>query len=396
MISFDMKYLSSNLASLCGVPVRLMENNIITFFTSAQHFPKDPVLLEIKEIINSNKKIGFIITKEFLYYSYLKVNQISIVVGPHCQIKPDITDINKLAMDLELSKEETQEFVSSMNCISSIPLESVIQSLCMFNYVFTKEKLHIKDILIDSKTTERFDYSMQKKKLENQVDGFAADNNAYSIENEICSLIEQGDLKGLEEWINTAPAVNSGILSRNYLRQIKNTFICAATVFSRAAIKGMLDSKESLQLSDLYIQKMELLQSPNEISTLQMNMALDFAKRVSMIKGENNISILLINLNKYIFKHISEAIKIDNICKELFISKSSLFEQVKKGTSMTVSEYILNYKIKEAKNLLKYTNKTLSSISIYLGFSSQSHFTRTFKDIEHLTPIEYRKKFIIQ
>ena len=42
--------------------------------------------------------------------------------------------------------------------------------------------------------------------------------------------------------------------------------------------------------------------------------------------------------------------------------------------------------------LLKYTDKSISSISVYLGFSSQSHFNHAFKKITNKTPIEYRKK----
>ena len=57
---------------------------------------------------------------------------------------------------------------------------------------------------------------------------------------------------------------------------------------------------------------------------------------------------------------------------------------------MTVSNYILNIKINESKSLLKYTDKPISAISLYLGFSSQSHFNHAFKKITNKTPIEYR------
>jgi AraC-like DNA-binding protein len=46
--------------------------------------------------------------------------------------------------------------------------------------------------------------------------------------------------------------------------------------------------------------------------------------------------------------------------------------------------------MEEAKRLLKYSDKPLSLIAEYLGFSSQSHFTRTFKKYVHTTPKAYR------
>ena len=57
---------------------------------------------------------------------------------------------------------------------------------------------------------------------------------------------------------------------------------------------------------------------------------------------------------------------------------------------MTLSEYILKFKINESKNLLKYTNKPIPVISTYLGFSSQSHFNKVFKKYLNVTPLKYR------
>ena len=57
---------------------------------------------------------------------------------------------------------------------------------------------------------------------------------------------------------------------------------------------------------------------------------------------------------------------------------------------MTVSNYILKMKINESKNLLKYSDKSIASISVYLGFSSQSHFNNTFKSFMKMTPLAYR------
>ncbi|MBO4472432.1 MAG: helix-turn-helix transcriptional regulator [Clostridia bacterium] len=39
---------------------------------------------------------------------------------------------------------------------------------------------------------------------------------------------------------------------------------------------------------------------------------------------------------------------------------------------------------------MRYTDKASAEISLYLGFSSQSHFSRIFKKYVGLTPGEYR------
>ena len=52
----------------------------------------------------------------------------------------------------------------------------------------------------------------------------------------------------------------------------------------------------------------------------------------------------------------------------------------------------INEKIEEAKKLLRYSTKSLSAISTYLGFSSQSHFSRVFKKYVGENPSVYRNK----
>ena len=59
---------------------------------------------------------------------------------------------------------------------------------------------------------------------------------------------------------------------------------------------------------------------------------------------------------------------------------------------MTLTDFILMKKSEEAARLLAYTDKSLIAISDFLGFSSQSHFSRVFKKYMGKTPSEYRAK----
>ena len=49
-------------------------------------------------------------------------------------------------------------------------------------------------------------------------------------------------------------------------------------------------------------------------------------------------------------------------------------------------------KVEEGKRLLRYTDKSISSIAAYLGFSSQSHFANVFRKYANSPPNEYRQK----
>ena len=62
------------------------------------------------------------------------------------------------------------------------------------------------------------------------------------------------------------------------------------------------------------------------------------------------------------------------------------------GTSIV--DFIHEERIKEAEYLLRHTDFSLSLISSYLNYSSQSYFTRIFREKRGITPQQYRDRAI--
>ena len=388
----DLKFLIDNLSSLCGIPTRIYKSGELIYYSSFITFKKDPIILDEKDILKREEHVGYYLNKSFFEYGFLNHGSYMIVVGPFRSQTPQNHELTKIAFNLELDKDDIPEFIDSMKMIISMPLSSIIQSLCMLNFILNGEKLAISDVIIDKEKALVNHDEIQSKIIDDKVDdSITNSNSAYVLEKEIERIVEHGEINELETLLRKAPSARSGILSSDVIRQYKNIFIVTATLASRAAIKGGLSQSEALRLSDLYIQKMELLSTIADIQTLQVSMIKDYTSLVSKIRGNHDSSELLINLNKYIVEHISNPISVNDICNALYISKSSLFEHVKKETGLTVSNYILQMKINESKTLLKYTSKNLATISIYLGFSSQSHFNRAFKKFTGTTPLQYKR-----
>ncbi|MGN0972098.1 MAG: helix-turn-helix domain-containing protein, partial [Aristaeellaceae bacterium] len=65
----------------------------------------------------------------------------------------------------------------------------------------------------------------------------------------------------------------------------------------------------------------------------------------------------------------------------------------RKESGETLTDFILKEKTEEAKRLLRYSDKSLSAIGAYLGFSSPGHFTQVFRKYARLTPTEYRDQY---
>ena len=62
-------------------------------------------------------------------------------------------------------------------------------------------------------------------------------------------------------------------------------------------------------------------------------------------------------------------------------------------TGTTIHKYVLTIRINEAKKLLLNTNLPLLTIAEKTGFNSNAYFSNYFKQVEGISPLEYRKKF---
>lgn len=141
----------------------------------------------------------------------------------------------------------------------------------------------------------------------------------------------------------------------------------------------------------------------------ELNDALDEAKDIKALEELGELIItaysdtLLEKINysendivnsavKIINRDYCSGITLEDISKELHISKNYLCSLFKKYTGVSFCKYLNTLKTNMAKKLLDENKKSLEYISYECGFSSQAHFSLTFKKYTGITPGEYRKK----
>jgi YesN/AraC family two-component response regulator len=96
---------------------------------------------------------------------------------------------------------------------------------------------------------------------------------------------------------------------------------------------------------------------------------------------------------KYLEKQFSKPISLDHLASKFTISKYHLAREFKKYSSQTPNEYLITCRITFAKNALKYSDQSVSSIADEIGIPNVSHFINLFKQREGMTPLSYRKKW---
>lgn len=400
MKDLDLQYLCTTIGNLTGIPIRIFREKQLLFYHSLVTLPKDPVYVYLDEILSVKGHVGYYFTKHFNYYGIVSSGNIRIVLGPTRQVIGHDQELRELAFRADVPADDVDDFVNAMKEIVPMPLESILETLCTFNYILNDEKLKLKDITIyDTEQAELQNLLEQQRANQNLSRSFNEEtaskefHNSISQEQILTDIVRKGDTAALRKWIASAPAIRGGTLASEQLRQMKNTLIVSATLVSRAAMRGGMSAEDALSLSDAYIQRSELLNTPQQIMNLQYHMVLEYTERVEQIRIGKHPSHLALEVSNYVHHHLSETINTEDIAKELFISRPYLSKKFKEETGDNLTDFILKEKTEEAKRLLRYTDKSATMIGSYLGFSSPSHFSRVFKKYTGKTPVEYRNKY---
>lgn len=335
---------------------------------------------------------------------YMMINKLNIaIVGLYVEKDEGVLILGKVFLgaksQIGLEKELFQRYGykddmdRALNKIILSPTFSEMEFIRIvryINYMINNSILDETDFIIEACNNKKIIMTSD----DDEIFYEKGNHNPYHFEEYLLKCIDQGETEKLESFLKKNYTGVTGQLVKNKtinpLRQIKNVFICACTIATRAAIKGGLNSELACSLSDYYIQNIEEFYDVNQVGRMVNVMFCDFATRVSKsIKFETN-SKLINDCLSYINAHIRESIDSQTIANLLGVSKNHLLKKFKEETKTSFVEFVNNAKISEAKLLLQYSDLSIVEISEYLSFSSQSFFTSIFKSIEGITPKKFR------
>ena len=92
----------------------------------------------------------------------------------------------------------------------------------------------------------------------------------------------------------------------------------------------------------------------------------------------------------YIDQHYHEDIRLAKLAASLYVTHSYLSREFKKSTGYSLVKFIANRRIREARELLRRTDMTISEISSAVGYNSMAHFHHAFKNEIGISPRDFR------
>lgn len=94
---------------------------------------------------------------------------------------------------------------------------------------------------------------------------------------------------------------------------------------------------------------------------------------------------------EYIQNTYSNNIKVSDIASYVCINRSYLYTLFQKNTGMSPQEYLANYRLTRAAELLDVTDLPVSSVAMSCGYRDPLVFSKAFKGKKGMSPSQYRK-----
>lgn len=98
----------------------------------------------------------------------------------------------------------------------------------------------------------------------------------------------------------------------------------------------------------------------------------------------------------YIQQHYMEPISLSDVANHFHFNPSYLSTLFSSHHGEGFSEYLNRVRVDKAAELLQTTDLAISDISVQVGYSDHSYFTKVFKKLKGMSPSLFRKSYMMQ
>lgn len=96
---------------------------------------------------------------------------------------------------------------------------------------------------------------------------------------------------------------------------------------------------------------------------------------------------------RFVEEHYAEELTAERIAADAALSESACLRSFRQVLGITPIQYVKQFRVEKAAELLRSTQLKTGEIGAECGFADGSYFIKTFREIKHCTPKEYRKRF---
>jgi len=316
-------------------------------------------------------------------------------------LKPDIviTDVVMPVMDgiqlaEQLRKEQPDVMIIMISAHQDIQFVKASMKLEAIDYIlkpFNPEEM--KQVV--SKVVDKLDKEKAEKQLKDEISHYYSGSISSTglpviVEHmeKIASLCSTGQTERLTDEVEGIFAVTRqlNMASLLFLTAIGSEMLIKAVKSASAHI-----GPDIVQEVKASVQQFRHLRSPLEIEGFVLEKLLILEKASNEHRYSKSRRIIR-DVEEIIRKSFHQNLTIQQLADEVFLSPGHLQTLFKKETGQTINDYITNVRLERAQYLLKQPAMKIYEVANQVGYQDTYYFTKIFKKMVGVNPIEYRER----
>ncbi|MED4156928.1 helix-turn-helix domain-containing protein [Shouchella clausii] len=310
----------------------------------------------------------------------------SIIVGPFISTEIELTFLNKELSNNALplgKRSQIEHFYKSLPALTKKE----------YNAIGT---LLVNLLLREHTPAQEIRSTMKRNSIKDNVSVLKMDPRIirfrYDQEKKIMNAIATGNKKRVFELLATLS--NNDLSYRfpdNPIRATKNITYVFTTLCRIAAVNGGVDPLHVHSLSERFALLIERSSNLYQLSSIRRSMVEVYCDAVVEASTLHYSPLIKKTIN-YIQSYLEEPLTLKHVAAVVKTNPTYLSRVFKEETNMNMMYYINLKRVEEAKLYLQ-GDTPITEIAFLVGFNDANYFSRVFKQIVSVTPLQYRKKY---
>lgn len=308
------------------------------------------------------------------------------VIGPVFYSNASVDSIYRGFRSKDFSGYSTAWLRSFYEAIYRVPSSQYTifsRNLRMLHYCVTGQRIEISDVFVEDIGVSAQTQSRRKTDR----------HRVYCAEKAMLKMVKLGDLN-YKDALSASMSISDGVgvKAKDSLGSGKASTIVFCSIVCRAAIEGGISPDEAYSVGDAYIQSAMDANTIDELSTICMSMYDDFVRRVHRTRENPKFSEPIQRCCNYIEMNLNRNIHAQELADMVGYSVTYFTRRFREETGFGISDYVKAARIERAKLLLETSEDSVQEVSDKLGFTTRNYFTKCFREIAGMTPVEYRNR----
>lgn len=340
---------------------------------------------------------NILLVSQVEYYVYLEVKHlnITIIIGPSILEAITSNTFYQLLRTWKIPmkwKDRLRDYLTSLPVKNQQKLANISQLLYFLLYrkQLSLDEFYSKNKVLLHHEVNQTDLNLflSKQRLNENF------HHDTTFEKTLIGYVKKGQTDEISKFFRKRPPLaGTGVLAKdNQIRSLKNLLITIVTLAGRAAIDAGLHYEIAYSISDRFVQNIEEIDNLDDWYIYSHEIFYEFANRVKQL-NQQIYSRPVVQVQQYIFNRLYGKLPLSEISHHVGLNPNYLSRLFKNETGMTITDYILEEKIKEACLWLQNSDMSIIDIASQLNFSDQSYFIKVFKRNRRMTPKQYRLKY---